>query len=56
MARPSSREEQVPHALLHAFLLVVVLLTNHVHPAGSDRARINGLRRRFHDAVAEELR
>jgi CubicO group peptidase (beta-lactamase class C family) len=35
--------------------LVAVLLTNHVHPAGSDRARIHGLRRRFHDAVAEEL-
>lgn len=35
--------------------VVAVLLTNHVHPAGSDRARINGLRRRFHDAVAEEL-
>ena len=35
--------------------LVAVLLTNHVHPAGSDRARIHALRRRFHDAVAEEL-
>ena len=35
--------------------LVAVLLTNHVHPAGSDRARIHGLRRRFHDAVAEGL-
>jgi CubicO group peptidase (beta-lactamase class C family) len=35
--------------------LVAVLLTNHVHPAGSDRARISALRRRFHDAVAEEL-
>jgi CubicO group peptidase (beta-lactamase class C family) len=35
--------------------VVAVLLTNHVHPAGSDRARINGLRRSFHDAVAEGL-
>jgi serine-type D-Ala-D-Ala carboxypeptidase len=35
--------------------VVAVLLTNHVHPAGSDRARIHGLRRRFHDAVAEGL-
>jgi CubicO group peptidase (beta-lactamase class C family) len=35
--------------------LVAVLLTNHVHPAGSDRARIHGLRQRFHDAVAEGL-
>ena len=35
--------------------VVAVLLTNHVHPAGSDRARINGLRRRFHDAVAGGL-
>jgi CubicO group peptidase (beta-lactamase class C family) len=35
--------------------LVAVLLTNHVHPAGSDRARIFGLRHRFHDAVAEAL-
>ena len=32
--------------------VVAALLTNHVHPTGSDRARINGLRRRFHDAVA----
>jgi CubicO group peptidase (beta-lactamase class C family) len=35
--------------------LVAVLLTNHVHPAGSDRARIHALRRCFHDAVAEGL-
>ena len=35
--------------------VVAVLLTNHVHPGGSDRSRINGLRRRFHDAVAEAL-
>ncbi len=35
--------------------VVAVLLTNHVHPAGSDRARINGLRRSFHDAVAQDL-
>jgi CubicO group peptidase (beta-lactamase class C family) len=35
--------------------VVAVLLTNHVHPAGSDRGRIHGLRRRFHDAVAEAL-
>jgi len=35
--------------------VVAALLTNHVHPAGSDRARINGLRRRFHDAVGQAL-
>ncbi len=35
--------------------VVAVLLTNHVHPAGSHRALINGLRRRFHDAVARAL-
>jgi CubicO group peptidase (beta-lactamase class C family) len=35
--------------------LVMALLTNHVHPDGNDRARIHTLRRRFHDAVAEEL-
>jgi CubicO group peptidase (beta-lactamase class C family) len=35
--------------------LVAVLLTNHVHPAGPDRARMLDLRRRFHDAVAEGL-
>ena len=35
--------------------LVVVLLTNHVHPDGSDRGRIHALRRRFHDAVAGAL-
>lgn len=32
--------------------LVCVLLTNHCHPGGADKARIRGLRRRFHDAVA----
>ncbi len=35
--------------------LVCVLLTNHCHPGGADKARIRGLRRRFHDAVAEAL-
>jgi CubicO group peptidase (beta-lactamase class C family) len=35
--------------------VVAVLLTNHVHPDGSDRARIHDFRRRFHDAVAEAL-
>jgi CubicO group peptidase (beta-lactamase class C family) len=35
--------------------VVAVLLTNHVHPSGSDRGRIHGLRRRFHDAVAQGL-
>jgi CubicO group peptidase (beta-lactamase class C family) len=35
--------------------LSCALLTNHVHPAGSDRARINAFRARFHDAVAEAL-
>ncbi len=35
--------------------LVMALLTNHVNPGGSDRGRIHALRRRFHDAVAEEL-
>ncbi len=35
--------------------LVVALLTNHVHPAGPDKARLLDLRRRFHDAVAGAL-
>jgi CubicO group peptidase (beta-lactamase class C family) len=35
--------------------LVCVLLTNHCHPAGSDRARLNPFRARFHDAVAAAL-
>jgi serine-type D-Ala-D-Ala carboxypeptidase len=36
--------------------LVCVLLTNHVHPAGTaDKPRIRGLRQAFHDAVAEGL-
>ncbi|MCM2334988.1 MAG: beta-lactamase family protein [Anaeromyxobacteraceae bacterium] len=35
--------------------VVAALLTNHVHPAGPDRARVNELRRRFHDAAAEGL-
>jgi CubicO group peptidase (beta-lactamase class C family) len=35
--------------------LVCVLLTNHCHPGGSDRARLNPFRARFHDAVAAEL-
>jgi CubicO group peptidase (beta-lactamase class C family) len=33
--------------------LVAVLLSNHVHPAGPDRAKLLAFRRRFHDAVAE---
>lgn len=35
--------------------VVAVLLTNHVHPAGPDRARLLAYRRRFHDAVGEAL-
>jgi CubicO group peptidase (beta-lactamase class C family) len=35
--------------------LVCVLLTNHCHPGGSDRERLNPFRARFHDAVAAEL-
>jgi CubicO group peptidase (beta-lactamase class C family) len=35
--------------------VVCVLLTNHCHPAGPDRARMLAFRRRFHDAVAEGL-
>jgi serine-type D-Ala-D-Ala carboxypeptidase len=35
--------------------VVAVLLTNHVHQAGPDRARLLDLRRRFHDAVAGAL-
>lgn len=35
--------------------VVAVLLTNHVHPAGPDRARLLAFRRRFHDAVGEAL-
>lgn len=35
--------------------LVCALLTNHCHPAGSDRARLNPFRAAFHDAVAEAL-
>jgi len=35
--------------------VVAALLTNHVHPAGPDRARLLDLRRRFHDAAAEAL-
>lgn len=35
--------------------LVCALLTNHCHPSGSDRARLNPFRARFHDAVAEAL-
>ncbi|HSN14737.1 MAG TPA: serine hydrolase domain-containing protein [Anaeromyxobacteraceae bacterium] len=35
--------------------LVCALLTNHCHPGGSDRARLNPLRARFHDAVAAGL-
>jgi CubicO group peptidase (beta-lactamase class C family) len=35
--------------------VVAVLLTNHVHPGGSDRARVTSLRRAFHDAVATGL-
>jgi CubicO group peptidase (beta-lactamase class C family) len=36
--------------------LVCALLTNHCHPGGSDRARINPFRAAFHDAVASALR
>ncbi len=35
--------------------VVCALLTNHVHPGGSDKARINAFRARFHDVVAEAL-
>jgi CubicO group peptidase (beta-lactamase class C family) len=35
--------------------LVCALLTNHCHPGGSDRARLNPFRARFHDAVAEAV-
>jgi CubicO group peptidase (beta-lactamase class C family) len=35
--------------------LVVVLLTNHVHPNGMDRPRLLSYRRRFHDAVGRAL-
>ena len=35
--------------------LVCALLTNHCHPAGTDRARLNPFRARFHDTVAAEL-
>jgi CubicO group peptidase (beta-lactamase class C family) len=35
--------------------LVCALLTNHCHPDGSDRARLNPFRARFHDAVADAL-
>lgn len=35
--------------------LVCALLTNHCHPGGSDRARLNPFRARFHDAVAAAL-
>ena len=35
--------------------LVCALLTNHCHPGGTDRARLNPFRARFHDAVAAEL-
>jgi CubicO group peptidase (beta-lactamase class C family) len=35
--------------------LVCVLLTNHCHPGGSDRALLNPFRARFHDAVAAAL-
>jgi CubicO group peptidase (beta-lactamase class C family) len=35
--------------------LVCALLTNHCHPHGSDRVRLNPLRSRFHDAVAGGL-
>ncbi|HUL59860.1 MAG TPA: serine hydrolase domain-containing protein [Anaeromyxobacteraceae bacterium] len=35
--------------------VVCALLTNHCHPAGIDAERIRGFRRRFHDAVAEEM-
>jgi len=35
--------------------LVCALLTNHCHPGGTDRARLNPFRARFHDAVADAL-
>jgi CubicO group peptidase (beta-lactamase class C family) len=35
--------------------VVCALLTNHVHPDGSDKERIRAFRGRFHDAVAEGL-
>jgi CubicO group peptidase (beta-lactamase class C family) len=35
--------------------VVCVLLTNHVHPSGPDKARLHAFRARFHDAVAEGL-
>jgi CubicO group peptidase (beta-lactamase class C family) len=35
--------------------LVCVLLTNHCHPGGTDRARLNPFRARFHDTVADAL-
>lgn len=35
--------------------LVCALLTNHCHPDGTDRARLNPFRARFHDAVAAAL-
>jgi CubicO group peptidase (beta-lactamase class C family) len=35
--------------------LVCVLLTNHCHPGGTDRERLNPFRARFHDAVAAAL-
>jgi len=35
--------------------VVCALLTNHVHPDGADKQRINAFRARFHDAVAEGL-
>lgn len=35
--------------------LACALLTNHVHPDGSDRERIRAFRGRFHDAVAGAL-
>jgi CubicO group peptidase (beta-lactamase class C family) len=35
--------------------IACALLTNHVHPDGADRARIQAARVRFHDAVGETL-
>ncbi|HEX9289097.1 MAG TPA: serine hydrolase domain-containing protein [Anaeromyxobacteraceae bacterium] len=35
--------------------VVCALLTNHVHPDGADKQRINAFRARFHDAVAQGL-
>jgi len=35
--------------------VVCALLTNHVHPSGQNKQRINAFRARFHDAVAEGL-